>query len=176
MKASRYKGSVVFALAMTVVAAAIAVAAATLAGGCAKDEGRERSGKAVGSLKDTRSEVAAAEAGDEVLAAAAAVRNGQGDLNKAYDKYKKEVTETERRRRTSATRPTTCAPGPRSTRTSGRRRVQGQRPGPEGRVAGAGGEGPGSVRHDRGQAQDAKAAYQPFIQALKDVQTYCPTT
>src|SRR4051812_29394110 len=88
-RALLHERSVLFAM-------ALAVAAAALTAGCAKDEGRERSGKAVGTLKETREELAgASKQVDEVLAAAAGVQSGQGDLKAAYEKYKKEVAQTE---------------------------------------------------------------------------------
>src|SRR3954471_23390308 len=66
------------------------------AGGCASDPGRERSAGAVGGLQETRTELdATRKQVDEAIAAAAAVQSAPGDLKPAYEKYRKEVAETE---------------------------------------------------------------------------------
>jgi chromosome segregation ATPase len=169
---SRDEGGVVFALVMAVAAAAIALAAAALAGGCAKNEGRERPGTAVDSLKDTRSGIAGGQKQvDEVLAAAGELRWGHGNLTRAFEKYKKEIVETEEAAKDTRNR----ADDMRARFTEHHTEEQMSKvTDPDLEAASQARAAVGRGRSDRiaAKAQDARSAYQQFIRDLKDVQTY----
>ncbi len=167
MRALRHERSVLFAL-------ALAVAAAALAHGCAKDEGRERSGKAVAGLRDTRAELAKAEKQvDQVLAAAGAVQSAQGDLKSAYDKYKKEVEQTEDAAEDSRKRAQDMRARANEYQTKWQQEMS-QVSSPELKAAAQARAAKVRGRYDmiQAKAQDARAAYEPFMRDLKDLQTY----
>jgi type IV pilus biogenesis protein CpaD/CtpE len=167
MRALLHERSVLFAL-------ALAVAAAALAAGCAKDEGRERSGKAVGTLKETRAELAnASKQVDEVLAAASGVQSGQGDLKAAYDKYKKEVAQTEEAAQDSRKR----AQDMRARSAEYQNKWQQEmskvtNPDLKAAAQARAAKVRGRYEMISAKAQDARAAYEPFMTDLKDLQTY----
>ena len=168
MRALLHERSVLFAMALTLLAAAL------VAGGCAKDEGRERSGKAVGTLKETRAELATtSKQVDEVLAAASGVQTAQGDLKPAYEKYKKEVAETEEaaadvRKRAQDMR------GRSQEYQAKWQEEMSKVTNPDLKAAAQARAAKVRGRYEMisAKTQDAKAAYDPFIRDLKDLQTY----
>ena len=168
MRALFHERSVLFAM-------ALAIAAAALAAGCSsKDQGRERSGKAVGTLKETREELANTQKQiDEVLAAASAVQSGQGDLKSAYDKYKKEVAGTEEaaadvRKRAEDMRARSQEYQAKWQEEMSKVSNPDLKAAAQARAA----KVRGRYEMITAKAQDSKAAYEPFIRDLKDLQTY----
>jgi chromosome segregation ATPase len=168
MKVLRHDGSVLFAL-------ALALAATTLTAGCAKgDGGQDRSAKAVDSLRDTRNEVAGAHKQvDEVIAASATLQAGQGDLKKAYDKYKKEVAETEEAAKDIRKRADDMRARSHEYQAKWQEEMS-KVTNPDLKAAAQARATKVRGRYDmiQAKAQDAKAAYEPFIRDLKDLQTY----
>ena len=156
------------------VAIALAVAFAALAGGCAKDEGRERSGKAVGTLKETRDELAGTQKQiDEVLAAAGAVQSGQGELKSSYDRYKKEVAETEEAAQDVRKRADDMRARAKDYQTKWQEEMSKvSNPDLKAAAQARAAKVQGRYAMITAKSQDAKAAYDPFIRDLKDLQTY----
>ena len=165
MKALRYERSVLFAMALAIAAA--------LMTGCAKDEGRERSGKAVTSLRELRGELGDAQKQvDQVMAAASGVQSAQ-DLKPAYEKYKKEVAETEAVAEDARERSQDMQARAAEYQTKWQAEMS-KVSSPELKAAAA--ERAAKVRGRyatiSAKAQDVRAAYQPFMRDLKDLQTY----
>lgn len=167
MRALFHERSVLFAM-------ALAVAAAALGHGCAKDEGRERSGKAVGTLKETRDELAGTQKQiDEVLAAAGVVQSGQGDLKSSYDKYKKEVAETEEAAQDVRKRSDDMRARSKEYQTKWQEEMSKvSNPDLKAAAQARAAKVQGRYAMISAKSQDAKAAYDPFIRDLKDLQTY----
>jgi chromosome segregation ATPase len=166
MKSSRLIVSVL------VIALAACIAAA---GGCgSKDKGRERSAKAVGGMKETRSEVAAARKQvDEVLAAATGVQSAQSNLAPAYNTYKKEVAEMEKA--AEDTRDRWQDMQARGQEYQAKWRAEMATVGsPELKAAAEARAAKVGQRYAEitAKALEARAAYEPFIKDLKDLQTY----
>jgi chromosome segregation ATPase len=167
MRALLHERTVLFSL-------ALAFAAAALPAGCAKDEGRERSGKAVEGLRDTRAELANSEKQvDEVLAAAGAVQSAQGDLKPAYEKYKKEVAQTEDAADDARKRAQNMRNRSQEYQAKWQQEMS-QVSSPELKAAAQARAAKVRGRFDmiQAKAQDARAAYEPFMRDLKDLQTY----
>ena len=167
MRALYHERSVLFAM-------ALAIAAAALAAGCAKDEGRERSGKAVGTLKETREELASTQKQiDDVLASASAVQSGQGDLKSAYDKYKKEVAGTEEAAKDVRKRADDMRARAKEYQTKWQEEMSKvSNPDLKAAAQARAAKVQGRYAMITAKSQDAKAAYDPFIRDLKDLQTY----
>lgn len=142
--------------------------------GCASDAGRERSTKAVGGLKATRDELAQGRKQiDEVLASLDALQQAQGDLQPAYNKYKDEVKQTEDKAKEIRAR----AADMRARADEYQRKWQEEM----GKVTNPDLKAAANLRSARirerysaiaSAADEVRAAYQPFIRDLKDVQTY----
>ena len=167
MRALFHERSVLFAMAM-------AIAFAALATGCAKDEGRERSGKAVGTLKETRDELASTQKQiDEVLVAAGTVQSGQGELKSSYDKYKKEVAETEEAAQDVRKRADDMRARAKEYQAKWQEEMS-KVSNPDLKAAAQARAAKVRGRYEMisAKTQDAKAAYDPFIRDLKDLQTY----
>jgi hypothetical protein len=167
MKALLHEPSFLFSM-------ALAVAALALTGGCAKDEGRDRSGKAVTSLKETRDELAdTSKQVDEVLAAANSLQSGKGDLNAAYKKYKKEIAETEQAAADTRKRAQNMRARSAEYQTKWQEEMSKvSNPDLKAAAQARAAKVRGSYEMISAKASDTSAAYQPFMADLKDLQTY----
>jgi len=158
----------------TLFALALAVAAALMGATCAKDDSRERLGKAISSLEETRDELAdASKQVDAVLAAASGVQSSQGNLQAAYNRYKKEVKKTEEAAEDSRTRAHDMRA--RSAEYQGKWQAEMSKVTNPDLKAAAGARAAkvrGRYEMISAKAQAAQAAYAPFITDLKDLQRY----
>lgn len=155
---------------------AVIVALAVGSFGCSSGpKGPERSAKAVDSLNSTKDEVAKADAqvGETLKSLDALVRPDQVDLRGAYAQYVDEVRETRKMaeaaaKRAAAMRDRTDAyvtqwQAEQGTITDPELQRSSQE-----RAATAKAE----FQRVRSLAQDARAAYDPWMQSLTDIQTY----
>jgi chromosome segregation ATPase len=142
--------------------------------GCSSDKGRERSSKAVGSLTATREELAnSRKQTDEVLASLTALQDAQGDLTPAFNKYKEEVKQTEAQAKRTRER----AADMRTRAEEYQRKWQDEMATVENPDLKAAAQQRSQKVRERYAAisektQTTRAAYEPFITDLKDVQKY----
>jgi chromosome segregation ATPase len=144
------------------------------AGGCASDPGRTRSAGAVEGLQETRTELAATRKQvDEAIAAAAAVQSAQGDLKPAYEKYRKEVAETESRAQNVRKRAADMQERGKEYREKWRSEMS-KVDSPELKAAADARAAKLEQRYAgiTAKAQAVRTAYEPFMKGLKDLQTY----
>jgi chromosome segregation ATPase len=165
------------AFAVPGLAVVITLSGALLAtsGGCGGgDAGRDRSGKAVSGLQDTRKELDNTRKQiDETNAALNSLQTAQGDLRPAFDKYKKEVNELDKAAKSAAARAADMRERSKEYQTKWQEEMS-KVTNPDLKAAAA--QRAARVR-DRystiqGMAQEARAAYDPFMRDLRDVQTY----
>lgn len=161
--------------ALLTVGFAVAVSAAGLLGGCSSnDPGRDRSTKAVSGLRDTQQEVAKARTQvEKTNAALDGLQSGQGDLRPAYDKFKNEVKSLEDVAKSAAERSADMRARADEYQKKWAQEMSDVTD-PNLKAAAQSRAAKVSSRYatitTKGQA--TKAAYEPYIQDLKNVQTY----
>jgi chromosome segregation ATPase len=150
-------------------------ACVAVGGGCgSKDKGRDRAAKAVGGMKETRSQVTdARKQVDEVLAAAAGVQSAQANLAPAYEKYKKAVAGMEDAAKDTRERWQDMQARGQEYQAKWKAEMA-TVDSPELKAAAEARAAKVGQRYAEitAKAQEARAAYEPFIKDLKDLQTY----
>lgn len=156
-------------------AAAVALLGAALAvGGCQSDPGQERSGKAVTGLRETRKELAdASKQVNEAMAAADAVQAAPADLKPAYEKFRKEVAETESAAADARKRAEDMNERAETYQKKWHEEMaKVTNPDLKAAAESRASKVRGRYATISAKAQDVRAAYQPFIKDLKELQTY----
>jgi chromosome segregation ATPase len=172
---SRNAFSSLTSAALFTIGLAVAVSAAGVLGGCASnDPGRDRSAKAVSGLRDTRAELAAGRAQlDKTLAALDRLQAAQGDLRPAYDDYKDQVKATEDHAKSAAERSADMqARAGEYQQKWAEEMAQVSDPNLKAAAESRAAKLRGRYATITAKAQDGRAAYQPYIRDLKEIQTY----
>jgi chromosome segregation ATPase len=158
-----------------VIALGLAGSLLATAGGCSsKDPGQKRSSKAVGGLQATKLELAnSRKQVDETIAALNTLETAQGDLRPAFDKYKEEVKDLENAAKSARERAADMRARSAEYQKKWAEEMS-KVTNPDLKAAAAARADKVRSRYAtiQSQAQDVRAAYEPFMRDLKDVQTY----
>jgi chromosome segregation ATPase len=160
------------ALVMLVVPAYVALSGCS--SGSKKTEGEQRTAAQVGGLKDTRAELVAGKAQiDKTLASMNAMRDNQGVLQTEFATFNEEMKKTDAQSQKIRARAADMRT--RATQYQAKWRDEmGKVEDPNLRAAATARANKVRERYDgiTAKAQEARAAYEPFMKQLKSVQTY----